>query len=458
MSDVEDLLYKEHVPSGTIYKVMQAVRQAVSWHKATAIRPWATELEDGLTRQEDRRAEERRARLAESLREEGRARAAAGAEELARVNSSREVLSEALADAWATAAAAGAPGSPSGATLRLVQGGAGTITPEAVPEAPEAVLAPQTEAPPVTEVGTWLNVIASDPEKANRTGNVDPFVSVLPPAPSTPAPDAPASPAAPPSDVAAPLPGAAVPPAPPEPPAASSEAQERKRCTKCGLSRSLDDFQRDKRASDGRRPSCKICSSKYDEMRRNLKKSLRENVDTAVDVAVDEAEAADERESASAVQQVQEMIAGISKPQPKLDFEAAVQETPSRVSPQLMEPMSEEQAQEFRASFAEAVKNGKITVMPPERKTLGSSDFDAAVQEYFKPEPGTEVLIPRFSPPVEEEQDEDPGTARTCTACGTLKAAGEYYTRRDGRLRFKCKECEKRESRERKLARSAGGA
>jgi len=94
VSDVEDLLYREHIPAGTIYKVMQAVRQAVSWNRHSAARPWAGDLEDGLTRQEERRAAERRSRLAEALRTEGRQRAAAETVNLPSVNSPAEKLNE----------------------------------------------------------------------------------------------------------------------------------------------------------------------------------------------------------------------------------------------------------------------------------------------------------------------------------------------------------------------------
>lgn len=403
VSDVEDLLYRERVPTSTIYKIMQAVRQAVTWNRAAAVRPWAGDLEDGLTRQEDRRAEERRARLAEALREEGRRRAAAAETDAPNVNSQdpKEALGEALADAWATAAGADAPGSRPAAKLSLLQGGAGTITPAALPEPATALSAGGTAVPDTD----WAKYVIS-PGAFGRDGigtavSFEPFAVSNPlpftpdtggwvAVPATPPADAPAPPAAAPSDVAHPAPGTVPPPAPPEPPTGRSEAQARKRCTKCHQERTLDQFQKDRRASDGARPSCKLCSAQYDSLRRSLKKSLHASTESAVDDVVDAMEAA---EPVATQEQLDAVFA------------------------------------EFRPLLPE---------LPPD--TRGE----------------TVILIPKFDPPdIDEEPEEDDGL-RECRACHIRKSEeDDYYKRSDGRVRYVCKECEKQASRNAKLRRLA---
>jgi hypothetical protein len=424
-SDIEDLMYKEHVPSSSIYKIMQAVRQALSWSRASGVRPWAGELEDGLTRQEDRRAaarkadEERRAQLAEALRDEGRARAAAESPALHRVNSydAREALADAVADAWAEEAErerAAAPGRHLAATQALANPSPGTITPAASPEPPRAVPAPReteivlpTIAP---RAGSWLGI--------NRELFKDPAQA----APGNPPGDAPARPAAPPKTLADPAPAPTPPPAlpepatalvappeaseppelsmdevfaevreqlaPSEPPAAEPiEPRRRKTCSKCHTEWDIDFFQRDKRSSDGKRPECRRCSSRYDAMRRSLKKSL----DRAVDVAVDAMQDAESEEETDDVQQ----------------------------------PL--------------------ISELTPEPVEVES--YTAAWER-----PGATVLIPRFDPPIEAEvPGESPDERRKCTMCGVPKLDSEFYTRSDGRIRHQCADCERKRSRARKM-------
>lgn len=396
VSDVEDLLYRERVPASTIYKIMQAVRQAVTWNRAAAVRPWAGDLEDGLTRQEDRRAEQRRAALADALREEGRRRAAAAETDAPNVNSQdpKEALGEALADAWATAAGADAPGSRPAAKLSLLQGGAGTITPAALPEPATAL----SEASVVDEVAAEvLNLVAEADKRfvseviGSGTPSFTGLIDVLNAAPATPPADAPASPAAAPQAVADPAPGTVPPPAPPEPPTGRSEAPAgRKTCSRCHAEWDIDFFQRDKRASDGRRPDCKRCTGRYDAMRRGLKKSLHASTESAVDEAVDAMEAAEP---------------------------VATQEQLDAVFAQ------------FRPLLPE---------LPPD--TRGE----------------TVILIPKFDPPdIDEEPEEDDGL-RECRACHIRKSEeDDYYKRSDGRVRYVCKECEKQASRNAKLRRLA---
>lgn len=418
-SDVEDLMYRERVPAASIYKIMQAVRAALSWGRSSSVRPWAGDLEDGLTRQEERRADERRARLAEALRDEGRQRAAAAEAEAARVNSPnpdpKEALGEALADAWATAAQASdaaAPGRPLGATLSVVQGGAGTITPTALPEPPRAIPAPRDAEiilPTIMpRAGGWLGI------------NRELFREPAQPAGAAPPSDAPASPLAATQAVADPAPAPVPPPAPPEAATGLSEAQPRKRCTKCGQMKALDDFQKDKRASDERRPSCKICSSHYDALRRSLKKSLHASTESAVDEAVDAMQEAD----------------GETVLRDLRDFQVK------------MGVITPEKAEEL--------------AVPTARQDAGD-DLDAVFAE-FRPLAGLPpdtrndvvVLIPKFDPPdVDEELEEDDGL-RECRSCHVRKPESGYYSRSDGRLRFACRECEKTASRNAKLKRTAG--
>ncbi len=421
VSDVEDLLYREHVPTGTIYKVMQAVRQAVSWHKAAALRPWAGDLEDGLTRQHQAQAEQRRARLAEELREEGRRRAAAAEAESINVNS--PALNEVLADAWAgaaEAAAGGAPGSHLGATLRLVQGGAGTITPPAIPEAPRTGTA-LPAVPPTTPgwIGTSREVSSSlepievdvmsvkDAEMLARLAPAGMPMVLRPPAVSTPPLDAPARRAAPPRAVAAPAPGTTAPPAIPEAAGGLSEVRRMRACTKCGREKPLDEFQKDRRASDGRRTRCRVCSAAYDATRRDRRKLLRAG----------------------------RLEAGLKVPEPEAE---AVEEVRQVIVPQ------------------EAVRASEV---PPEaagvqRGRLNYATFKEAVQEYYAPEvrSGTVVLMPRFRPP--EQADDVPEGMRVCTKCGPpAQPADNFYTRADGRSRSICAACERTASADRRRAR-----
>lgn len=295
--DIEELLHREGVRSGTISKVMQAVRQAIVWNRAASLRPWAEAIEDGLTRQEERRASARRAALAEQLRSEGRERAAAIVELHPAVNS--EVPAPAReqqgqdAPVAASSRAQEAVEAPAGVMAR----GGGSEASEALQEAvTEDVAAELQELPEQEDVreltaedldfieAAWaeepeepeeIEIPHSEAEDVAEAAAEEPAATLA----AVPAGDAPGEPLAAPQAVAEPAPGVVAPPAVPDAPVAISGPQERKCCSRCGREMNLDFFQKDKRSRDGRRPECKGCSAIGDTLRRSLRKNLSKAAD-----------------------------------------------------------------------------------------------------------------------------------------------------------------------------------
>jgi hypothetical protein len=424
-SDVEDLLYREQIPAGSRMKIMDVVRKALSWSRVSSSRPYARDLENGLTRQEDARAQKRREALAEALREEGRLAAAAKNADSPGVNSPREDAEEAAADLAARRAGWRGPEKALGATLSPLEGLGGTITPEAPLKPATARSEPLTDIPTVSpqirnpksatsggkapfeiRVEPWIpagwSVTHTEPVKPEAPETLDDVFAEMREELAAAVPGGGGQDAV--SEAAGtPQAGAEAPPrvtgggGGPEASEGLSEAAERKTCSQCGHERGLGQFQRDKRASDGRRPSCKICTARYDAMRRSLRKSAKKAVDVAIEAGEDAKKAVE---------------AEIVAPPP---------EKPIPKKP--VAPL-------------------KIVKTPKPVKVVRPADRPVVLQKIFRP-------------PVEDEipELEEDLSLRKCRSCHVGKSEEAYYTRADGRIRSVCKECEIRESRERRIAR-----
>lgn len=302
-ADVEDLLYSERVPSGTIYKVMRAVHQAIIWSRTQAVRPWAGDLEDGLTRQEERRREQRHERQRNELgrfertAEESGSGGGSQISEAPSVNTpevkAEKVWAQAVLDMRDREAAA----RPQEASQDVVVPFPGTTSPPAVPEPATALSGPQEADEEAYREP--IRVFAEIPVEELTLDEV--FAEAAALAAGNPPPDAPAEPAAPPVSVATGLAAVTVPPAASEGATGLSEPQAAdKACVKCGKTWPLDFFQREGRAPDGRKARCKQCTARADATRRSLKRSLKR----ALKAGEEAQAAADSR--AEALQAVQE--------------------------------------------------------------------------------------------------------------------------------------------------------
>jgi hypothetical protein len=422
-SDVEDLLYRERVPSGTILKVMRAVRQAIVWSRTQAVRPWAGELEHGLTRQHEELREQRRERerALENLSQAIPAapelyapRAAAVAPDSLGVNTPGEraeaVWAAQVLD-WRSRGAAGRPAVP-------------PVTAEAPVPLPVA-------PPEVTEPATALSGpqaaqdAGNEPEEAIAEEAGEVFTPAAGPASAPPAQDAPAEPAAPPAAVVTRLPGATAPPAPSEAPAALSGPHGSKKCAKCGKATPLDFFQRDSRSPDGRRARCKVCTSESDDFRRRMVQ-LRKTLLAAAQDVQDALEAPQDAPEVPGDPEVSPAAVRASQEAPGAVQEALAAGVPGPLAPWAIEgdeetvaSVVEEFRQKIEQEFPEEIATGKITVLPS----------------------GTEIL----------GNEEEPGQ-RQCRRCGTLKGVYGFYLRKDGRTRNVCIECECKATRDRRAA------